>query len=68
MKPRLIPARFKGRCRACGQSVQPGQNVYFAKHYGVRCEACGPHTDADAPLPSKRRPDKCRATACRFLL
>ncbi|MFA6134583.1 MAG: hypothetical protein WC869_11270 [Phycisphaerae bacterium] len=55
MKTRLIPARFKGRCRVCGKEVLPGQNVYFAKHYGVRCEACGPHTDADAPLPSKRK-------------
>ena len=55
MKTRLIPARFKGRCRACGKEVLPGQNVYFAKHYGVRCEACGPHTDADAPLPSRHK-------------
>jgi hypothetical protein len=58
VKTRLIPARFKGRCRACGKEVLAGQNVYFAKHYGVRCEACGPHTDADAPLPSKRKGEK----------
>jgi len=54
MTPRLIPARFKGKCRICGKAVAPGTAVWFAKHYGVRCEACGPHTAADAPLPSKK--------------
>lgn len=54
MRSRQIPARFNGRCRQCGKAVAKGEPVYFAKHYGVRCEACGPHTADDAPLPSKR--------------
>ena len=54
MNSRLIPARFKGKCRICGKVVQPGDMVYFAKHYGVRCQSCGPHTADDEPIPSKR--------------
>jgi len=54
MKSRQIPARFKGKCRVCGKSINPGESVWFAKHFGVRCEACGPHSESDAPLPSKK--------------
>ncbi len=54
MTSRLIPARFAGKCRVCGKAVAAGDKVWFAKHYGVRCEACGAHTAQDAPLPSKR--------------
>ena len=54
MRSRLIPARFKGRCRTCGGEVHAGQPVWFAKHYGVRCSKCGPHTASDGRLPSKR--------------
>jgi hypothetical protein len=63
-KPRLIAARFKGKCRTCGCVVEPGTPVYFAKHFGVRCQSCGPHTVDDQPLPSRRankrfgRPDR----------
>jgi hypothetical protein len=53
IKSRLIAARFAGRCRACGASVAKGDNVWFAKHYGVRCQGCGPHPDDSERLPSK---------------
>ena len=54
MNSRLIPARFAGKCRTCGKAVAKGEPVYFAKHYGVRCAACGPHTADDQPLPPKK--------------
>ncbi|MCL2646138.1 MAG: hypothetical protein FWD61_03920 [Phycisphaerales bacterium] len=53
-KPRLINAFYSGVCRACDKKVIKGEQAWFAKHYGIRCPACGPHTDLDAPLPSKR--------------
>ena len=53
-KTRMIQARFAGKCRACGCAIAKGENVWFAKHYGVRCENCGAHTADDQPLPSKR--------------
>jgi hypothetical protein len=34
--------------------VAAGENVWFAKHFGVRCEACGPHSADDERLPSRR--------------
>lgn len=54
MNSKLITARFDGRCRNCSKSVKTGEPVYFAKHYGVRCSACGPHTSKDQPLPPKK--------------
>lgn len=54
MNSRLISARFDGKCRTCGKAVHAGEPVYFAKHYGVRCSACGPHTSSDQPLPPKK--------------
>ncbi len=54
MKPRLIQAFFNGACRTCGKKVAKGEQAWFAKHYGIRCQACGPHTDQDAPLPSRK--------------
>jgi len=54
MRSRLIAARFAGKCRICGKPVAKGEDVYFAKHYGVRCASCGPHTSDDQPLPAKR--------------
>ncbi|WP_428937784.1 DUF7192 family protein [Fontivita pretiosa] len=54
MRSRLIAARFAGKCRVCGKPVAKGEQVYFAKYYGVRCAGCGPHTADDPPLPSKR--------------
>jgi len=41
MRSRLINARFAGKCRVCGKAVAKGEEVYFAKHYGVRCLGCG---------------------------
>ena len=54
MNSRLITARFSGKCRKCERTVVKGEPVYFAKHFGIRCEACGPHDPSDPPLPSKR--------------
>lgn len=54
MRSRIINAFFAGKCRCCGKPVAKGDEVYFAKHYGVRCLSCGPHTADDQPLPSKR--------------
>src|SRR4051812_21237169 len=54
MKPRLIQAFFNGSCRVCGKKVLKGEQAWFAKHYGIRCQACGPHTTDDAPLPSRK--------------
>lgn len=54
MRSRLVKAFFAGKCRCCGKSVAKGDEVYFAKHYGIRCLGCGPHTADDQPLPSKR--------------
>jgi len=54
-KARFIQAFFAGTCRACGCKVAKGESVWFAKHYGIRCEKCGPHTSSDQPLPSKRK-------------
>src|SRR5512133_889785 len=61
MKPRFIHAFFNGTCRACGKKVLKGESAWFAKHYGIRCQACGPHTSADTPLPSKKGKSKRRA-------
>jgi hypothetical protein len=54
MRSRLIHAHFPGKCRICSKTVCKGEEVYFAKHYGVRCLSCGPHTDPDQPMPAKR--------------
>lgn len=69
MTPRLIKSFFTGKCRICGKTTAKGEQVWFAKHYGIRCQACGPHTDNDQPLPSKRtsrRPKTARRTAVRL--
>lgn len=55
MESKQIPARFKGRCRTCGAEVAEGEQVWWKKHYGVKCSKCGKHTDADAPLPRKNK-------------
>ncbi|MCK6470861.1 MAG: hypothetical protein L6R28_03865 [Planctomycetes bacterium] len=54
MKSRRIPAFYPGRCRICGKAIAKGTEIYFRKHFGLRCLDCGPHTDADERLPSKR--------------
>ena len=55
IKSKLIQARFAGRCRGCGTTVTTADQVWFAKHYGVRCQACGPHPDDAERLPSKSK-------------
>src|SRR5512138_137680 len=71
MRSRLISAFFAGKYRVCGKSVAKGEQVYFAKHYGIRCTGCGPHTIDDQPLPSKRgkkrRPAPASTPAARDL-
>ncbi len=54
MKGRLIIAKFNGKCRQCGKATHKGDYVYFAKHFGVRCDACGPHPADEQPLPPKK--------------
>lgn len=54
MRSRLISARYAGRCRTCGKSVHAGQPVWFAKNFGVRCQACGPHTAGDEPTTKSK--------------
>jgi hypothetical protein len=55
MKSRLITSFFNGKCRICGKDIPKGAQCWFAKHYGARCEACGPHTVDDQPLPRKAK-------------
>jgi hypothetical protein len=47
-------AHFPGKCRNCGKSVAKGEEIYFAKHYGVRCLSCGPHPENEQPLPPRK--------------
>ncbi|MGA2500504.1 MAG: hypothetical protein ABSH20_22405, partial [Tepidisphaeraceae bacterium] len=54
MRSRLIHALFPGKCRVCGKTVCKGDEVYFAKHHGVRCLSCGPHPADDQALPPKK--------------
>ncbi|MCY3024596.1 MAG: hypothetical protein NTW87_36945 [Planctomycetota bacterium] len=54
MRSRRIAAFYNGHCRVCGKAVPKGEDCYFAKHYGIRCLCCGPHTALDERLPSKR--------------
>ncbi len=62
MKSTKIPARFKGKCAKCGASVAKGDPVYWKKHFGVKCEACGPHTAEDQPTKSKVKSRKATDT------
>lgn len=55
MKSRRIAAFYPGRCRICGKAVAKGTEIFFRKHFGIRCLDCGPHTADDARLPSKRK-------------
>lgn len=51
---RRIRAFYPGLCRVCGRPIAKGTEIYFRKHYGIRCVECGPHTSQDERLPSKR--------------
>jgi hypothetical protein len=55
MRSRRIVAFYKGQCRVCGKALPKGDECYFAKHYGMRCMSCGPHTSEDERLPSKSK-------------
>ncbi|MBN2377047.1 MAG: hypothetical protein JXD22_11640 [Sedimentisphaerales bacterium] len=55
MKSTKIPARFNGRCRSCQNPIAKGDPVWWKKEYGVKCDACGPHTEDDAALPRKNK-------------
>jgi hypothetical protein len=56
MTPRLISAFYRCTCVGCGKSIAKGDRVWFAKHYGVRCESCGRHpSDAQPTNPNRRK-------------
>jgi hypothetical protein len=63
MTPRLIKSFFAGNCRTCGKNTPKGEQVWFAKHYGIRCQSCGPHVASDAPIPSKKKGRKHEAAS-----
>ena len=57
MRPYLRPAPHNGRCNRCGHRLAKGERVYYAKHWGMRCEGCG------CPDGATARPPKKSATA-----
>ncbi len=54
MTPRLIRSIYTAPCRVCGATQLKGVEVWYAKHYGVRCISCGPHGSSDPMIPAKR--------------
>jgi hypothetical protein len=55
MRSRRIVAFYNGHCRVCAKVLPKGSECFFAKHYGMRCIECGPHTDEDTRIPSKSK-------------
>ncbi len=55
LNPKRISSYFDGKCRTCGKALPKGSICWFAKHYGARCEECGPHTPDLEPLPVKEK-------------
>jgi len=58
MRSRRIVAFYNGHCRVCAKVLPKGSACWFAKHYGMRCTDCGPHTSEDTRIPSKGRAAK----------
>ena len=55
MRPYLRPAPHSGRCNRCGHRLAKGDRVYYAKHWGMRCEGCGCPDGATARPPKSKR-------------
>ena len=45
MTPRTITAKFPGTCADCGQAIEPGQRILWAKGEKPRHENCGQKTE-----------------------
>jgi hypothetical protein len=59
---RELVTRYAGRCRVCGQAVQPGQKVLYGGPAGVRHPECRPAPVSAAPR-APRTPEERRAAA-----
>ncbi|MEQ9319728.1 MAG: hypothetical protein RIF41_11260 [Polyangiaceae bacterium] len=46
-KPRLLPARFRSRCRVCGEAIEPGEMIAWSSLPSARFTLHdGCHADA----------------------
>jgi hypothetical protein len=54
VRPRAMVSRYHGKCKACGGSVHPGDQIKWAKYQGVReCPGCAPlAADAGSGYPA----------------
>jgi hypothetical protein len=71
VKPRLMTARYRGKCRACGKAIAPGDEIrYFGSKHSehAACYVTPTPTPSDSPKPIATDPAGEIPDADRFVI